>query len=111
MTDHAPEEASAIERLVAHGRAAGRRRVEDLRERFGDRPVVDLGLRIYQRDREAAGGVVGAAVAFRLFLFFVPLLLMVVGLAGLLARWIDADRLSWKTAVLLSGCDFTARLS
>jgi uncharacterized BrkB/YihY/UPF0761 family membrane protein len=99
VTNQAPEEASAIERLVAQGRAAGLRRVEDLRERFGDRPFVDLGLRIYQRDREAAGGVVGAAVAFRLFLFFVPLLLVVVGLAGLLARWIDADEVNQQIGV------------
>ena len=99
MTDQAPEEASAVERLVAHGRAAGQRRVDELRERYGNRPLVDLGLRIYQRDREAAGGVVGAAVAFRLFLFFVPLLLVVVGLAGLLASWIDADQLNQQISV------------
>ena len=56
-----------------------------------DRPLVDLGLRIYQRDRESAGTVVGSAIAFRLFLFFVPLLLFVVGLAGFVAEWVDAD--------------------
>ena len=56
-----------------------------------DRPLVDLGLRIYQRDRESAGTVVGSAIAFRLFLFFVPLLLFVVGLAGFVATWVDAD--------------------
>ena len=55
------------------------------------RPLVDVGLRIYQRDRESAGTVVGSAIAFRLFLFFVPLLLFVVGLAGFVATWVDAD--------------------
>jgi uncharacterized BrkB/YihY/UPF0761 family membrane protein len=99
VTDHEPDDGSAIERLVAHGRAAGLRRVEDLRERYGDRPVVDLGLGIYQRDREAAGGVVGAAVAFRMFLFFVPLLLVVVGIAGFFTRWVDADNLSQQAGV------------
>jgi uncharacterized BrkB/YihY/UPF0761 family membrane protein len=55
------------------------------------RPLVDVGLRIYERDRESAGAVVGSAIAFRLFLFFVPLLLFVVGLAGVVATWVDAD--------------------
>ncbi len=99
MPDQAHDERSAIERLVAQGRAAGQRRVEDLRARYGDRALVDLGLRMYDRDREAAGGVVGAAVAFRLFLFFVPLLLVVVGLAGLLRSWLDADVLNEKAGV------------
>jgi membrane protein len=99
VTDHAPDEGSAIDRLVAHGRAAGQRRVEQLRERYGDLPLVDLGLGIYQRDREAAGGVVGAAVAFRIFLFFVPLLLVVVGTVGLLSRWIDAEEFNQQAGV------------
>lgn len=43
---------------------------------------MDLALRWYERDREAAGTVVGSALAFRLFLFFIPLLLFVVGLTG-----------------------------
>ena len=55
------------------------------------RPLVDVGLRIYERDRESAGTVVGSAIAFRLFLFFVPLLLFVVGLAGFVATWVDAN--------------------
>jgi membrane protein len=99
VTDHAPDERSAIERLVAHGRAAGQRRVEQLRERYGDLPLIDLGLGIYQRDREAAGGVVGAAVAFRIFLFFVPLLLVVVGIAGLLTSWLDAEDVNHQMGV------------
>jgi uncharacterized BrkB/YihY/UPF0761 family membrane protein len=99
VRDQASDEASAIERLITHGRAAGQRRVEELRERYGDLALVDLGLRIYQRDREAAGGVVGAAVAFRMFLFFVPLLLVVVGLGGLLTRWVDAEDVSHELSV------------
>jgi uncharacterized BrkB/YihY/UPF0761 family membrane protein len=102
MPDEAQDEASAIGRLVAHGRArvvAGQQRVDRLRERYGDRPLVDLGLRIYQRDRASAGSVVGAAVAFRLFLFFVPLLLFVVGLVGVLSRWVDADDINQQVGV------------
>ena len=57
-------------------------------ERHRQRPLVDLGLRIYERDKEAAGSVVGSAIAFRLFLFFVPLLLFVVGLLGFFAEFV-----------------------
>jgi uncharacterized BrkB/YihY/UPF0761 family membrane protein len=94
MADKAPDEGSAIDRLVALGRAgadAGQQRINDLFDRYADRALVDLGLRIYQRDRESAGVVVGAAVAFRLFLFLAPLLLVVVGLVGILSSWVDAD--------------------
>ena len=83
MTELEPDEESDVSGLVARGRAgvsAGQRRANELRERYGDRALVDLGLRLYRRDRESAGTVVGAAVALRLFLFFVPLLLFVVGL-------------------------------
>ena len=56
-----------------------------------DRPLVNVGLRLYQRDREGAGTVVGSALALRLFLFFVPLLLFVVGIVGFVSGWVDAD--------------------
>ena len=55
------------------------------------RPLIDLGLRIYRRDRESAGSIAGSAVAFRLFLFFVPFMLFVVGLLGFITNWVDAD--------------------
>ena len=78
--------------------ALGRRRVDAgktwanaLLDRHRHHPVVDIGLRIYERDREAAGTVVGSAIAFRLFLFFVPMLLFVVGLAGFFANAVSAD--------------------
>jgi uncharacterized BrkB/YihY/UPF0761 family membrane protein len=54
-----------------------------------DQPVLNIVLRTYHRDREIAGTVVGSAIAFRLFLFFVPLLLFLVGLAGFLGEWIQ----------------------
>jgi hypothetical protein len=50
--------------------------------RYEHIPVVDVIAGIYRRDRESAGPVMGSAIAFRLFLFFVPLLLLVVGIAG-----------------------------
>src|SRR5918993_2572180 len=67
---------------------------ERLLERHRRRPLVDLGLRIYERDRDMAGTVVGSAVAFRLFLFFVPLLLFVAGVVGVLGAYIDTGDVS-----------------
>ena len=71
--------------------SSGQGRLSSYFAKHRQRPLIDLGLRIYQRDRESAGAVVGSAIAFRLFLFFVPLLLFVVGLAGFVATWVDAD--------------------
>jgi uncharacterized BrkB/YihY/UPF0761 family membrane protein len=80
--------------LVAGARervAMERARFAALLDKHHDRPLVDLALRTYRRDGEIAGTVVGSALAFRLFLFFVPLLVFVVGLAGFIASWVDAD--------------------
>src|SRR4051794_24631059 len=78
----------------------------DLRRRFGDHlaryqqvPIVGLGVDLYQRDRESAGSMVGSAVAFRLFTFFVPLLLFLVGLAGFLSGHIDADEVNANSGI------------
>ena len=43
---------------------------------------VDIGLRLYERDRVAAGTLLGSALALRLFLFFIPMTLALVGVAG-----------------------------
>lgn len=80
--------------LVAKARErakAGRARLSALVAKHEDRALIDVTLRTYQRDREVAGTVVGSAIAFRLFLFFAPLLLLLVGLAGFLASWFEAD--------------------
>jgi len=69
--------------------------LEEHKEHF----IVDVGERIYRRDKESAGTIVGSAIAFRLFLFFVPLMLFVVGLAGFLARWISAKDFSDNAGV------------
>jgi uncharacterized BrkB/YihY/UPF0761 family membrane protein len=79
---------SAFQRLVGRSRrrvAAGQAQASELLERHHDRPLLDVGVRIHRRDKESAGTVVGSALAFRLFLFFVPLMLFVVGLFGFLA--------------------------
>lgn len=88
--------------LVARGRTRVSRdleRVKRLLARHEHRSLVDVALRIYRRDRESAGTLLGSAVAFRLFLFFVPLVLFLVGLLGLLARWIDAGDVREQTGV------------
>lgn len=73
-------------RLVAMGDEA-RDRLEQVR---GRAPVVDLGLRLWDRDREIGGSLLAAAVAFRLFLFQLPLYLLVIGGFGV-AVSIDED--------------------
>ncbi|MDY7100663.1 MAG: YhjD/YihY/BrkB family envelope integrity protein [Actinomycetota bacterium] len=73
-------------------------RFESLRERSA---VVDIGMRIYERDRNAGGTLLGSALALRLFLFFLPLALLVIGLAGLLGRHGGVDGAS--SAVGVSG--------
>jgi len=76
------------------------------RERFGrilakhqHRPLIDVALRIYRRDRESAGDVAGSAVAFRLFLFFVPFMLLLVGLLGFIVAWVGAEDVHAQTGI------------
>lgn len=54
-------------------------------------PLLDLGFRFYERDRDCDASIIGSAVAFRVFLFFVPLMLAVVGVAGFLSQWITGN--------------------
>lgn len=72
-----------------------RSRVEDARGRaaeVADRvvaarpetPIVDAGFELYERDSRIAGGMLAGAVAFRLFLLLVPLLLILVAGLGFL---------------------------
>ena len=86
---------TAAQRATAWGRARAERvtgRFETLRERVA---IVDVGARVYERDKEAAGTLLGSALAVRLFLFFMPFVLLVVGLAGVPLRsreWDERDR-------------------
>jgi len=75
---------SALRRMRSWGRESASRAeswFHEIRERV---TVVDVGARVYERDKEAAGTLLGSALSLRLFLFFVPLVLMIVGLAGVL---------------------------
>ena len=100
MSDTAPDDPSeqkAANALVAHGKrrlAEGRGRFEQWFSEHRDHTLVDVGLRLYTRDKEAAASVVGSAIAFRLFLFFVPLVLLVVGALGFVSSQIDNSELS-----------------
>jgi uncharacterized BrkB/YihY/UPF0761 family membrane protein len=71
----------------------GRAQAEATYDKYKDRPVVDIAVRIYHRDRDSAGTLVGSAIAFRLFLFFVPMLLFITGLLGFVAQFIDHETL------------------
>ena len=66
---------------------------------YQDRPSVALVSSILERDREGAGSVVGSAIAFRLFLFFIPLLLTLVGIAGLLSGHVEPSSVSHEAGV------------
>ena len=58
--------------------------------RYRGLPVVDVVFGTFRRDRRAAGWVISSALAFRLFLFFLPLLLLTIGVAGFAADVVDA---------------------
>jgi uncharacterized BrkB/YihY/UPF0761 family membrane protein len=73
---------------------AGHARADELLEKYHDRGLLAVGLRIYRHDRESAGTIVGSALAFRLFLFFVPFMLALVGMSGFLATWLTPDDVS-----------------
>ena len=96
-----PEEIDESLSRFAFARAWGMRRYESGRasaeatyDKYKDRPFVDVAVRIWHRDRDSAGTLVGSAVAFRLFLFFVPMLLFFTGLLGFVADHIDRADLS-----------------
>ena len=59
-----------------------------LRERSS---LLEAAFVIYERDRVSAGSVLGSAIAFRLFLFFVPTIMFGVGLMGAISGYVDPD--------------------
>ena len=76
----------------------GRARAERVKDRFETLreqvTIVDVGARVYERDKEAGGTLLGSALALRLFLFFMPFVLLVVGLAGVLGGPTDGSATS-----------------
>lgn len=78
---HGPD---VLRRARSWGRTSLRRVgswFDAMRERV---KIVDVGARVYERDKEAGGTLLGSALSLRLFLFFVPLVLLTIGLAGVL---------------------------
>ncbi len=65
-----------------------RRRLEDARPRSR---WVDVGFRAYEHDTSAGGAVIAGAVAFRMFLFIIPYVFVVVVGIGLAADAADED--------------------
>jgi uncharacterized BrkB/YihY/UPF0761 family membrane protein len=53
--------------------------------------IVDVGARVFERDKDAGGTLLGSALALRLFLFFVPLLLVLVGVVGIFRGTADGS--------------------
>src|ERR1700685_3186282 len=70
--------------------------------RYEGIPVVDVVVGTFRRDRRAAGSVMSSALAFRLFLFFLPLLLLTIGVAGFASDVVDA-RSANQTAGISGG--------
>ncbi len=68
----------------------------ELRERV---TIVDVGVRVYERDKVAGGTLLGSALALRLFLFFVPFVLVAVGVAGVLGGPTDGSATAWTAGL------------
>jgi len=59
---------------------------EKVNELRPDTPLLDAGFDLYDRDARAGGGLLGGAVAFRLFLLSVPAILLIYSGLGFLAN-------------------------
>lgn len=55
------------------------------------RPVAEVGWRVYRRDQQAAGSVMAAAIAYRMFIWMLPLALVLVAGLGLYASAANQD--------------------
>jgi uncharacterized BrkB/YihY/UPF0761 family membrane protein len=53
--------------------------------------LLDIGLQVIERDSDIGGGILGGALAYRLFLFFLPLAFLLVGALGIASRWFDVS--------------------
>jgi len=79
--DTAPAKApGAVARLRTRGQGLADQATSWVDERRGEVVPVDLAVDFYERDRDSFAAVLGAAIALRLFLFFVPCVLVVTAL-------------------------------
>jgi uncharacterized BrkB/YihY/UPF0761 family membrane protein len=93
-TDAATMSVSRIASLQAVAQQRASRATEwatGLRERS---VVADAAFVVYERDRACAGTVLGSAIAFRLFLFFVPCVVLGVGVLGLFSGYVAAESIT-----------------
>jgi uncharacterized BrkB/YihY/UPF0761 family membrane protein len=56
--------------------------------------IADGAFCVYERDRASAGTVLGSAIAFRLFLFFVPCVVLGVGVIGLFSGYVATETIT-----------------
>jgi uncharacterized BrkB/YihY/UPF0761 family membrane protein len=96
MNDHGFR---ALTTSVRRRSASVQQQLAALPERRDAVKPIDVTLRLVERDREAFGSVLGSAVAFRLFLFFVPVLLLLVGLLQFELAGISADDVAKQAGV------------
>ena len=93
MGEHRKGAKGRVEELRERGEEARARAGEitaRAQEARGRIPVLDVVFRAGERDREAGGGVLAGALAFRVFLFFVPYVFVLVTVMGLF-RWAGID--------------------
>jgi uncharacterized BrkB/YihY/UPF0761 family membrane protein len=74
--------------LALDRRRAVHDRLESARSRSR---LLDVGLQVIERDSDIGGGILGGALAYRLFLFFLPLAFLLVAALGLASRWLDVS--------------------
>ncbi len=74
-----------VARLRTRGQAVADRASSWVEDRRGEVMPVDLAVQFYERDRDSFASVLGAAIALRLFLFFVPVVLLITGLIMMVA--------------------------
>lgn len=103
MTDESPDPSEQSVSRIAALQATARARTAEatawaarLRERS---VIVEAAFVIYERDRVSAGSVLGSAIAFRLFLFFVPTVVFGVGLLGVFSGYVEPETVT-ETASL-----------
>ncbi len=94
-----PAAAGIAQRVREHGRELAEKATalfDDLRSRI---TALDVAARVYERDKHAAGTLLGSALSLRMFMFFVPLVLFAVGVAGVLGRHSGLDSVSSDVGV------------
>jgi uncharacterized BrkB/YihY/UPF0761 family membrane protein len=53
--------------------------------------ALDVSFEVIERDSDIGGGILAGALAYRLFVFFLPLAFLLVAALGLLSNWFDVS--------------------